>query len=325
VLTKRTFDPQPAFTGSMHHWQSVLPPEPYRWVLRWHAAQRPTLSPEQTSADGSGSVIGGGEAVIVCLLFGEHPSPEVQDTTPDSTKVRAALWNSRGLLGVPVHMDSALLNTALSAAGAVLLVFLGGWENERRTLRTDARKQAEVDRAELEAQADELVTAVLAVRVVGNTHDHLWGSWRPKLSVALRAAIQGGAAYAASRQRGFPAAWIGYGEAAGVITQWDRESAASAAELTAPLNRLAAAVTPLLRRLEPGLAPAAEELLTAVVDHYTDTDRTERALAAFHQALRPALEPPAVRRRLRWALRRGRGGDSRQLETASLEQGPDTP
>lgn len=60
-----------------------------------------------------------------------------------------------------------------------------------------------------------------------------------------------------------------------------------------PLNWLAAAVTPLLRRPEPGLAQAVEELFAAVVDHYADTDRTERALAAFHQALRPALNAPA--------------------------------
>ncbi|MEV8547651.1 hypothetical protein [Streptomyces sp. NPDC051572] len=63
----------------------------------------------------------------------------------------------------------------------------------------------------------------------------------------------------------------------------------------------------LVRRQEPGLAAAAEEVLTAVVDHYADTDRTTRALAAFHEALRPALEPPALPRR-RWTLRRRNDG-----------------
>ncbi|MFJ6393962.1 hypothetical protein ACIQJT_41025 [Streptomyces sp. NPDC091972] len=221
-------------------------------------------------------------------------------------------------------MDSTLLNAALSAAGAVSLLFLGGWQNNRQTLRTEQRKQAEADRAALEAQADELVTAVLAVRVVGNTHDHLWGSWRSKLNVLFHAAVRGGAAYAASQQRGFPATMIGYGEVAGVISQWDRESVASAAKLSAPLNRLAAAVTPLLRRPEPGLAQAADELFTVVTEHYTDTDRTVRALEAFHRALRPALEAPAVRRR-RWALRRRPASEPRQLEPARQEPGPDTP
>jgi hypothetical protein len=47
--------PQPAFTDSMHQWHSGLPPEPYRWVLRGHPAQRPARSPGQISADGSGS------------------------------------------------------------------------------------------------------------------------------------------------------------------------------------------------------------------------------------------------------------------------------
>ncbi|MDH6554208.1 hypothetical protein M2161_000900 [Streptomyces sp. SAI-133] len=117
---------------------------------------------------------------------------------------------------------------------------------------------------------------------------------------------------------------IGYGEVASVISQWDRESVASASKLTAPLTWLAAAVTPLLRRPEPGLAQAADELFIAVTEHYTDADWPVRALEAFHQALRPALEAPAVRRR-RWALRRRPASDSRQLEPARQEPGPDAP
>lgn len=201
-------------------------------------------------------------------------------------------------------MDSALLNTALSAGGAVALLFLGGWESDRRTRRAEARKQAEADRAALEAQADELVAAVLAVRIAGNAHDHLLGGWRARLNVAVRAALQGGVAYGRASQRGFPAAMAAYGDAASVIAQWDRESAASAAGLTAPLSRLGAAVPPLLRRREPGLAAAAQELLTAVTENYADAERTDRALAAFHQAVQSALEPPAARRSRR-AIRQG--------------------
>lgn len=50
-----------AVTAAMHHWHSGLPPLPYLWVLRWQVAQGPTWLPEQTSAEGSGSVIGAGE------------------------------------------------------------------------------------------------------------------------------------------------------------------------------------------------------------------------------------------------------------------------
>lgn len=65
VLTKRTNVPHPDCTGAMHHWHSGLPPDPYLWVLRWHPEQRPTRSPGQVSADGSGSVSGGGGVVVI--------------------------------------------------------------------------------------------------------------------------------------------------------------------------------------------------------------------------------------------------------------------
>ncbi|GAA3372148.1 hypothetical protein GCM10017744_102480 [Streptomyces antimycoticus] len=205
---------------------------------------------------------------------------------------------------VPGDMDTDLINTAASAAGAVALLFLGAWENDRRTRRTEARKEAAADRAALEAQADELVAAVLAVKVAGNAHDHLWGGWRARATVAMQAAVRGGAGYVRSGQRGFPAVLAGYGDAARVIGQWDQESAASAAGLAAPLSRLGAAAAPLLRRSEPGLAAAVDEVFTAVADNYADEDRTTRALEAFHEALRPALEPRTVRRH-RWAPRWG--------------------
>ncbi|MFJ4368032.1 hypothetical protein ACIP4S_28300 [Streptomyces chartreusis] len=160
-------------------------------------------------------------------------------------------------------MNDALLDALPGAVGAVVLLFLGAWENDRRTQRTEARKEVAADRAALEAQADELVAAVLAVKAAGNAHDHLWGSWKAKAAVGLRAAVRGGAAYARSGQRGFPAVMAGYGDAATVIGQWDQGSAVSAAGLAAPLGRLGAAVAPLMRRQEPGPAAAAEEWCTA--------------------------------------------------------------
>jgi hypothetical protein len=146
-----------------------------------------------------------------------------------------------------------LLNTVATAAGAVFLLFLGAWENSRRTRQAEARKEAIADRAALEAQADELVAAVLALRVAGDTHDHLWGRWRAKLPVLTWAIVQGGAAYVRSGQKGFPAVMAAYGDAAPVIARWDRASAVSAAGLAAPLSRLGAAAAPLLRRQEPDL------------------------------------------------------------------------
>jgi hypothetical protein len=56
-------------TGAMHHWHKGQPPLPYLCVLRWHPEQRPTRSPGQVSADGSGSESGGGGVVIVYVLF----------------------------------------------------------------------------------------------------------------------------------------------------------------------------------------------------------------------------------------------------------------
>jgi hypothetical protein len=53
----------------MRHWHSGLPPEPYRWVLRWQMAQGPALSPGQTSTDGPGSVIGGGGVAMAVVPF----------------------------------------------------------------------------------------------------------------------------------------------------------------------------------------------------------------------------------------------------------------
>ncbi|WP_327706915.1 hypothetical protein [Streptomyces decoyicus] len=69
--------------------------------------------------------------------------------------------------------------------------------------------------------------------------------------------------------------------------------------LAAPLGRLGATVAPLMKRQEPGLAAAVDEVFTAIGETYADEERVTRALAQFHEALRPALEPPAppLRRR----------------------------
>ncbi|MFB7609950.1 hypothetical protein [Streptomyces gardneri] len=55
----------------------------------------------------------------------------------------------------------------------MILLFLGAWETARRNRHTEARKDAAADRAALESQADELVAAVLALRIAGDTHDHV--------------------------------------------------------------------------------------------------------------------------------------------------------
>ena len=91
MLMWRTPGPHFSCTGAMHHRQRGDPPLPYLWVLRWHVAQGPALSPGQVSADGSGSLIGGGGVVIVGPVLGDgHPPPGSQDSHPDSTSVRSA-------------------------------------------------------------------------------------------------------------------------------------------------------------------------------------------------------------------------------------------
>ncbi|MFE7212456.1 hypothetical protein ACFU93_21175 [Streptomyces sp. NPDC057611] len=204
-----------------------------------------------------------------------------------------------------MNVNSELLNTAAGAVGAVALVFIGGWENDRRTRKTDARKDAAADRAALEAQANELVTAVLALKVAGNTHDHLWGGRGAKARIVLRALTQGGAAALVSGRRGAAALPALAEEAGRVVERWENDSAVSAAGLAAPLSRLGAAVAPLLRREEPGLAAAADAVFMAAAEGYGDDDRMARALEDFHAALRPALVPPPLEGR-RWALRRRR-------------------
>lgn len=204
-------------------------------------------------------------------------------------------------------MDSAFLTTGITVVTTIALVFIGAWETARRNrqaeARAEARKDAAADRAALEAQATELVAAGLALRVAGDTHDHVWGGWGARGRVALRALVHGGIAYGLAGRTGGPALFAASGEAARAIFRWDHESGVSAGELAAPLGRLGAAVAPLLRRQD--LGPAADGVFTAAVQHHGDSERMNAALRNFHEALRLALEPPAPVRRRRWSLRRG--------------------
>ncbi|MFI1568978.1 hypothetical protein ACH4ZX_39215 [Streptomyces sp. NPDC020490] len=191
-----------------------------------------------------------------------------------------------------IHMDSELLNTALTAAGAVALVFIGGWENGRRTRKAEERKDAAADRAALEAQANELVAAVLALKIAGNTHDHLFAGWRATGRLVLNVLSQGMTAMALTDRVGAARGMAFFGVGDRLVDRWERDVTASAAGLAAPMSRLGTAVAPLLRREEPGLAAAADAVFTAAMEGHGDDDRMVRALEDFHAALRPALMPP---------------------------------
>jgi hypothetical protein len=193
-----------------------------------------------------------------------------------------------------IDMDSEAVKIAASAVGAVALVFIGGWENNWRTRKVEERKDAAADRAALEAQANELVAAVLALKVAGNIHDHLFAGWGAKGRIALAALTQGGAAAALAGRGGAASGVPAFlSEAGRVVDRWDRDTTTSAAGLAAPLNRLGAAVAPLLRREEPGLAAAVDAVFTAAMENPGDDDRLTQALERFHATLRPALAPPA--------------------------------
>ncbi|WP_329167540.1 hypothetical protein OHB49_45355 (plasmid) [Streptomyces sp. NBC_01717] len=199
-------------------------------------------------------------------------------------------------------MDSALLTTGITVVTTVALVFIGAWETARRNRQAEARKDAAAERASLEAQAIELVAAVLALRVAGDTHDHVWGGWGARGRVALRALVHGGIAYGLAGRTGGPALFAASGEAARAVFSWDQESGVSAGALAVPLARLGTAMAPLLLRED--LAPAADGVLTAAVRHHGDNERMDAALRDFREALRQAVEPPAPVSRSRWTLRR---------------------
>lgn len=245
-----------------------------------------------------------GVAAVAALHHGDHlPSP-IAALSPEAGQDRSG-GNLPGRCGVVIDVISELLTMAGSAAGAVALLLLGAWENDRRTRKAEARKDAAADRAALEAQADELVAAVLALQVAGGMHDRLFAGWGARGRLALDW-LQRGMLAAAFTDRGGVArglAFIGAGDR--VLDRWDRDTKASAAGLAAPLSRLGTGVAPLLRREEPGLAAATEAVYEAAVEHAEDHDRMTQALENFHAVLRAALEPPAPTARRR-ALRRRR-------------------
>jgi hypothetical protein len=214
--------------------------------------------------------------------------------------------NLPGRCGVVVDVISELLTMAGSAAGAVALLLLGAWENDRRTRKAEARKDAAADRATLEAQANELVAAVLALKVAGGMHDQLFAGKGAMGRLVLHWVNRGMTAVSLMDGGGFARgrAFLSAGDS--LLERWDRDTRASAAGLAAPLSRLGAAVAPLLRREEPGLAAAADEVFTAAVQSHEDDDRMTQALGNFHVVLRAALEPPAPTARWRPLRRRRR-------------------
>ncbi|MGW2964949.1 hypothetical protein ACWDGI_41790 [Streptomyces sp. NPDC001220] len=199
-------------------------------------------------------------------------------------------------------MNADLLNPLVSAAGAVALVFLGAVGSDWQTRRTEARKQLADDQAELQAQADELLAAVIAVKVAGNMHDRGVGGWRTRLIVSAHALIRATAARERAGQ-GLPGFLAQTGEMVAVLRQWDQEFSAAADRLTAPLSRLGAAAAPLIRRPEQALAEAAQNVLAAVVDRFDDEEVATQALTAFRRELLLVLDAPAAPRR-RLSLRR---------------------
>lgn len=195
-----------------------------------------------------------------------------------------------------------LITLASGAVLAFLAAFFGAGLNDWQTRRTEARNQRVSDRAELQAQANELIAAVLALKVAGNLRDQLTSGWRTRATVGMHALVQGLAEWARAG-RGNLGFFVGYGTASQVVSQWDREHVASGAGLAAPITRLTAATAPLMSRQEQDLAAAAENVYTTVINRFDDEEQVGRALAAFREALLPALDPPSARRS-RLSLRR---------------------
>ncbi|WP_405987747.1 hypothetical protein [Streptomyces sp. NBC_00986] len=194
-------------------------------------------------------------------------------------------------------MNGDLINTLLTLASGAALLGLGAVANDWQTRRTEARKQRMDDRTELQAQADELIAAVLDLKVTGGLHDQLTGSRRTRLTVGMHALVQGLAEWSRSG-RGRLGLLTGYGNASKVIRQWDRDHTASAAGLAGPLIRLGAAAAPLMSRQERDLAAAAGNVFTTIVENFAEEGRVEHALAEFREALLPVLNPPPARRGL---------------------------
>jgi hypothetical protein len=199
-------------------------------------------------------------------------------------------------------MNHDLVTAALGAAAALVVSLSSQVVTEGLTRRREIRAQQAADRAELQAQADELLAAVLALTAAGGMNDQLMGGLRPRLTTLLHALTQG-AAVAAQSGQAFHRGLAGVGRASEVISQWDRESAASAAGLVAPLSRLGAAAAPLMRHPDQALTEAAGNVLNTVVANFQDHDEVGQALATFRAELLRVLDAPVPRRRL--SLRRG--------------------
>lgn len=173
---------------------------------------------------------------------------------------------------------------------------LGDWRGKRRR-RADARAAVKDARSTLEQQAGELVEAVLALGVSGKMHDQLWAGWGPRKRLAMLALINGGIGIGLSDRIGLKKIWDGYDRMVDPITAGDRDATVAAEKLSAPLNRLVAAMPPLLRRGEEPLRSAATVLFETALAHSQGGPELERALSAFHDALRAVLDPPPDARR----------------------------
>ncbi|MER6465772.1 hypothetical protein ABT278_35630 [Streptomyces sp. NPDC001228] len=202
-------------------------------------------------------------------------------------------------------MNHDLVTAALGAGGALVVGLATQVVTEGLTRRRESRAQRAADQAALQAQADELYAAVLALNAAGSMHDQLMTSGRKRLVVLIHAAAHWIAEWARS-EPGANRAFAGLGKASTVIGQWDREQTVSAAGLTAPLTRLGAAVAPLARHPDRALADAAVTVFETVTTNYQDTTRGQQALRAFRTELLRVLNLPASRR---WRiLRRDRSG-----------------
>ncbi|MFJ7422748.1 hypothetical protein ACIQXD_29715 [Streptomyces uncialis] len=197
------------------------------------------------------------------------------------------LWKQ--LVGVPI---------------ALLIFWLGSRDATRRALQAEARATAARERDAAEAQADELVAAVLALQAAGHIRDHVWAGWKARTPMVLGALGRGAGIYLQGGLTQVSAFGAASREVIRAVQGWDREAAASAVSLAAPMARLGAAVVPLLRSGQPGIASAAQDLYDVATQRYGDVDAVGAAMAAFREAVRAAAEPPLPRRRWRMPWRR---------------------
>ncbi|MFD5543879.1 hypothetical protein ACFWIJ_40300 [Streptomyces sp. NPDC127079] len=169
-------------------------------------------------------------------------------------------------------MSHDLVTAAFGAAGALVVALSSQVVAEGLTRRREAGAQRAADRAELQAQADELYAAVLALKAAGTLHVQLMSGARARTVVLVHAAAQWLAEWARSEQN-VHGALAGVGKASAVISQWDRQHAVSAAGLAgcAP-DSPEAADSPLARHPDRALAEAAGNVFETVVNRYQDDD-----------------------------------------------------